>query len=285
MTRLPMFLLAVLLFTSFAAAQTVTFSAADYPEGLTRNLKESMQLDLILTVGGQGQTETTTMARESRKQYAMTVLESVDGVTRKAALEFTEAYDSETSPMRKPKETSLDVDGKVFILERTAGGADEAAQWDVTLESGGAVSDEERKYIREEIAGKRERGLRRLLDGRTMSVGDTVHLDESALEIMGSAALPGDFEIRDAGIVLTDVGKLDLGETARFDIIIVIVTKVTMMEMTMSLGGTAEVYTASLWPLSLKLKGDMKGEGAHAGMNIIGDGLFDATFSASYEMD
>lgn len=285
MNRFSSLVFALILLTASAAAQDVTFTAADYPEGLTRSAKEHMQVDLLMTVGGQGQTETMTMAKESRKQYAMTVLESTDGVTQKAAVEFTEAYDSETSPMRKPKETKLDVDGKVFILERSAGGDDGEATWDVSLESGDAVTEEERTYIREEIAGKRERGLRRLLEGQTMSVGDTVVLDESALEIMGSAAVPGDLEIKNANIVMTGIGEKDLGETAMFDITIVIVAKAGMMDMTMSLAGTAEVYTASLWPLSMKLKGDMKGEGGHAGMTIIGDGLFDAGFAASYTMD
>jgi hypothetical protein len=285
MNRYSSLVVALVLLTATVTAQNVTFSATDYPEGLTRSMKENMQLDVLMTVGGQGQTETMTMAKESRKQYAMTILESADGVTQKATVEFTEAYDNETSPMRKPKETSLDVDGKVFILERIAGEAGKDDTWDVSLESGDPVTEEERTYIREEITGKRERGLRRLLDGKTMSVGDTIHLDENALDIMGSASLPGDLEIQNATIVLTSTGEKDMGETAMFDIAIVFVAKSGLMDMTMNLAGTAEVYTESLWPLSLNLKGDLKGEGSHAGMTIIGDGLFDAGFAASYAMD
>jgi len=285
MKRLSLLVPVLLFLSSVCAAQTVTFASEDYPEGLTRHMKENMQLDVLMTVGGQGQTETMPMDKESRKQYALTILESADGVMQKAAVELTEAYESETRPMRQPTETDLDVEGKVFILERGAEGDDGKAQWDVTLESGDAVTAEERTYIETQIVGKRERGLRRLLDGKTMSVGDTLHLDESALDLMGSAALPGDLEIQNASIVLTGVGEKDMGETAMFDIVIVFVANSGFMDMTMNLAGTAEVYTASLWPLSLKLKGDLDGKGNHAGMNIVGDGLFDAGFAATYEMD
>jgi hypothetical protein len=259
---------------------------------LQSTLADNLKVDILVTVGGSG--ESMTMSKESRKKLRKTVLETSGDRVQKVALEIAEAYESEASPMRKPKTKTYDMKDKVFILERTpAGGAspegsdtaDDKPEWTVNRENGDAVTAEEREYILGEIVKKNDQGFRRLLDGRSMSVGDTLVLDEDVLGLLGGAAMPKDLSLKRAILILTGLGEEEGEQTGLFDMQLEMVAESPLMNMTMLLEGKAVAFVQTLWPLSLTLGGDIIGEGGHAGMEVTGEGMIEGVMVAEYSMD
>ena len=281
MKRISLVTLSLLLFATVLPAQTVTFTSKPYPEGLKQSVKDNMTVDILISVEGQG--EAMTMSKASRKQWSRTVLENADGGRERFALEITEAYESENNPMRRPKEVNHDMKGKVFILTRGASESDdEEATWDIELENGDAVSGDDRDYILEEIVKKNQAGFKRMLDGRTMTVGDTLELDESVLQLMAGAAMPEGISLKRATLVLHSLGEVDGEQTGIFDLNLDLLGSSPFMEFHLPLMGRAEAFVGSLWPLMLKLGGELSGEGAHGGSKILGEGMFEATMKATY---
>jgi len=287
MHRIALVLFALVLFTAPLTAQTVTFTSQPYPEGLQSTLADNLKLDILITVAGSG--ESMTMSKESRKKLRKTVLETSGDRVQKVALEISEAYEAESSPMRRPKTKNYDMEDKVFILERISteasspegsDSADDNPEWTVSRENGDAVTAEEREYILGEIVKKNDQGFRRLLDGRSMSVGDTLVLNEDVLSLLGGAAMPNGMSLKRAILILTGLGEEDGEATGLFDMQLEMLGESPLMNMTMLLEGKVVAFVETLWPLSLTLGGDIIGEGGHAGMDIAGEGMFEGVMKA-----
>ncbi|MCB2205294.1 hypothetical protein KQI65_11135 [bacterium] len=285
MHRVSMFALMLLFSSGLLSAQTVSFSRASFPEGMKISTQKDFKADIIFSVGGS--TEGMTMSKETRVKSQFTILEEGAHRFNKAELVLTEGYDYEQSMMRrKPKNVKLDDADKVFIVEANPdmeNGKDNP--WLLSLKDGSEVTDEESSFILDEVLPERASGFVRMLDGRTMSVGDTANLDDSFLQALGTNVVRKGAEIRSAYLLLREVGEADLGETATFDIVVDISANAGMMDMNLKLKGTVLTYVESLWPLNFTLKGDMGGESAHGGQDIVADGLLDASMVMSYEED
>ena len=55
------------------------------------------------------------------------------------------------------------------------------------------------------------------------------------------------------------------------------------MELEITMEGTVEIFTESLWPLKMELNGTIVGAGSHGGSTVTADGTVTMTRSASYE--
>lgn len=289
------FLVALLLASVAAMAQTVTFHLKPYPSGTVIRMVDSFKLDGTLTVLAQGAEQSFDMTNLEKKQYTRTVLETDGAEPVKYRIAYDMALEKEAQPMRGQKESTPPVTDSPYIFERQddEAGIDSSAlesrtvvmlkDWMVTREDGKSISEEEEEFLSGERRGQIESSLRNVLKDRTLEVGEELVLDEEMLTMMKTDLVRGDMQAQDVRLRLKALESESGFQTAVFDFVAKIAGSANVMEMEVEMKGVLRIGVDNLWPTFLELHGTVTGAGMHQGttMGIDGDlhGLKQAAYS------
>ena len=270
-------LLTFMLLPALTSAQQVTFTMQAPEEGRTRSVVDTMELIALISFSAEGADQAFDMEQGERKAYTETVLAVDDAVVTKKRLAFTEASKRSTQPMQPAKVKESPVVGKAYIVEYLGDNVS------VVAEDGSEVGKEEQEYIAEGFKRRAENQFGKILDGRSMSVGEELELKDDLLKEFGAGLTQGPMTVRTAKLRLQSLGEKNGMQTAVFDVDVVIGGTQGMMEMEIAMTGTAEVGVDNLWPLSLIMSGTLSGAGEHAGANLTADGDMRLARIAVYE--
>lgn len=270
-------LFALLLLPAAVGAQQVTFSMKSLEPGMTRSAVDSMALVALMSVNAEGMDQVIDVEQSERRVYTESILETDgDRVTRKR-ITVTEAVTRSMQPMQPVTVKSAPVTGKTYLVEHIG---DSVA---VTAEDGSEAGKEERAYMVKEFSRNSGMQFSGFLDGRMMSVGEELELEDETLKQYFAGLTQGGMSVRSAKMRLLRLGERDGMQTAVFDVDVVLTGSQSIMEMEIVLDGTVEVGVDNLWPMALILKGVVAGAGSHAGASLTMDGDVQLARIASYE--
>jgi len=168
--------------TAFAR-DTYRFTASKPQVGDKSQQELRFLLDVKMTVSQSGQIVYTSDGNVERTQSRQVeVLETREGKATKAKVTFDTSEQVTSQKDRPPAATQLPVAGKTYVAERVG------EELVVTDERGNKPTDEELTII---VPGMEALGranpLAAFFDGRTVEVGETVHLpNQVAKELFGS---------------------------------------------------------------------------------------------------
>ncbi|MBR9974582.1 MAG: hypothetical protein KFF77_03295 [Bacteroidetes bacterium] len=270
-------LFVLLLLPVVAISQQVTFSVKAPDVGMTRSAVDTMALVALISVNAEGTDQVLDMEQGERKVFTETVLETEGNVVTRKRITVTEAVARSMQPMQPVTVKSAPVTGKTYIIERR----DDSVA--VTSEDGADVTKEERTYMMKEFGGKSEAQFNRILEGRTMRVGEELELKDEMLKEFGAGMTDGGLSVRGAKLRLQRLGERDGVKTAVFDVDITFGGAQGIMEMEIALNGTAEVGVENLWPFELVMNGTLAGAGSHAGASLTADGEMQMARIATYK--
>ncbi len=277
MKRLLSLFVVFLVLPVLAVAQQVTFHSEVPSAGTTRAILDTTELIYLITVNAEGADQSFDVTQAERKIYTETILEVDGDVVTKRRVAFTEATERGNKPMQGMKVTTGAISGKTYIIDNTG---DSLV---VSNEDGSKVSKEEFDKLAASFRNKTDGQFDKVLDGRTMTVGEEITLTDDMLKQFVSELAPGAMTPESARIKLLSVGESQGMSVAKFEVVAAISGSKGFMEMSLTMKGTAEVCVDKLWPLSLVMKGTVSGVGNHSGMPLSADGEVLMARIATYE--
>jgi hypothetical protein len=277
MTRRFPLIAVLLLLPALAVSQQVTFSMKVPHEGITRAMIDTMELVALISVNAEGMDQAFDMTQGERRSYTETVLASDGKSITKRRISFHEAVEHSKQPMQPATVKTAPVAGNTYIVEYLA---DSIA---VTAEDGSEAPKAERDVVLRQFTRNTEGQFNAILDGRSMSVGEEIELEGEMLGAFGAGLSQGPLKLRKAKFVLNSLGRSGGMKTAIFGIDVVMGGSQGMLEMEITMTGTAEVGVDNLWPLSLVMTGTLAGAGSHAGADLSADGDMKMARIATYE--
>ena len=281
MTTRIVALLFVFLMSAGAAAQTVTFGETASFEGVTRTHSEGMVMDLDIMAEGEGGPQSMKMYQSERNTYTETVHSYVDGRVMRRTVVFAEAVKESTQPMRGKKKTEPPIVGITY--EITATDPDDPAKLDIVREDGDDVAEEAASYLTEKFDAKERMRLDEVLSGRTMSVGETFSLNDDQMKGFGNSIATDKMTVQSVTLTLNGVSETDGEQVAELGIAASFAQASPIMELEITMKGTVQIFTESLWPLNMELDGSIVGAGSHGGSTVTADGMVTMSRKASYE--
>lgn len=277
MKRLVLTLAVLLCLPALASAQQVTFSRKLPPVGLQRTAVDSMEVVYLISVNAEGENQSFDMKQSERKSSTETVLAVNDERITKKKIHVLEMRSSSANPMAPPTVKDSPALGKTYVIEYLE---DSLA---VTTESGDAVTGDEYRAMRDAFSRDSEGQFNTILDGRTMSIGETLVLNDEMLAAFGAQMTGGGMKVQRASLTLNGLRESQGMQTAMFDLDVVFSGSQGPMEMEITMKGTAEAGVENLWPLSLVMSGTLVGAGAHGGADLSADGKMTVAKIVTYK--
>jgi hypothetical protein len=277
MKRLILTLAVLLCLPALSSAQQVTFARKLPPVGLQRAMIDSMEVVSLISVNAEGENQSFDMTQSERKSYTETVMAVNDERITKKKIHVIDMRSSSANPMAPPTIKDSPALGKTYILEYLN---DSLA---VTTESGDAVTGEEYRAMRDAFSRDSEGQFSTILDGRTMSIGETLVLNDEMLAAFGAQMTGGGMKVQRASLTLNGLRESQGMQTAMFDMDVVFSGAQGPMEMEITMKGTAEAGVENLWPLSLVMSGTLAGAGAHGGADLSADGKMTVAKIVTYK--
>jgi hypothetical protein len=153
----------------------------------------------------------------------------------------------------------------------------------VEYADGTPAPDAECSLVRN-VAGKREENaLVSVLDGRTMSVGDTLSLMDELLESFLAFVGNENAQIRQVTMKLTDVRMVQNMRCAVFDMFITLSSAQSQVDMDLDMIAEGVIAEESLWPLSISMDGTMRGSTSQQGMLLFINGTVKGKKAGTYK--
>ncbi|MBN1447581.1 MAG: hypothetical protein JXA28_06590 [Bacteroidetes bacterium] len=282
------------------SSQTVTFQNKSLPVGITVSSVDSMTMDGSLTVMAEGQEQSFPMKMKQRKRAVRTILAYDGDELSRYRIRYEDAYEEERQPMRKPKISTPPVTDIIYVYERL--GDEAAAQpspedldaatvvvhsgWSIRREDGKPLSKEESEYLTDKVKEKEmDASIRQVLDGRTVTVGEDIVIDNRMLEEIGEGFAQGKLTPTEVTLRLRDVKSQDGTQLADFDFSLTMKADADPFEMEAVLKGSVTMGVENLWMHSLELGGPLTGAGMHQGATVGIDGEMQRAGSAEYNME
>jgi hypothetical protein len=255
-------------------AQSVTFTARPIATGVSVERLDSLGMSLDVSMDGSDEVLMTQTNTEFR-HYTLTVLEADEKRMNKARLDVHKAW--EKGMALGGAQFDLAIQGKSYSLAFSDTGLY------VEYADGTPAPDAECSLVRN-VAGKREENaLVSVLDGRTMSVGDTLSLMDELLESFLAFVGNENAQIRQVTMKLTDVRMVQNMRCAVFDMFITLSSAQSQVDMDLDMIAEGVIAEESLWPLSISMDGTMRGSTSQQGMLLFINGTVKGKKAGTYK--
>ncbi len=225
MKRLILTLAVLLCLTAVSSAQQVTFARTLPLVGLQRTMIDSMEVVTLISVNAEGMDQSFDMTQSERKSYTESILAVNDKRVTKKKIQIAEVVERSMQPMQSVTAKTSPLTGKTYILEFL----DDSVG--VTTENGAEVPKEERTELLEVFSRDNEGQFGGILDGRTMTVGDTLTLKDDELAAFGAQMSDGGLKVRSASLTLKGLRESQGMQTALFDLDVVLGGARGLLEM------------------------------------------------------
>jgi hypothetical protein len=283
-----------------ACSSTVTFHTKPLPVGMTVLSVDSMTMDGSLIVLAEGQEQSFPMKILQRKRSTRTILAMDGDELSRYRIRYEDAYEEERQPMRKPKISTPPVTEVDYIYERLGdeAGAQPSPEdvdaatvvvhsgWSIRREDGKPLSKEESEYLTDKVKEKgMNHSIRRVLDGRTVTVGDDIIVDSEMLEAIGEGFVQGHMAPNAVTLTLRDIKSQNGTQLADLDFSLAMKGSAGPLEMETTMEGTISLGVDDLWMYTLEMDGPLTGTGMHQGATMGVEGEMRGAGSAEYHME
>ena len=278
-----------------AEAQTITFRTDPVPAGMTIEAVDSMLLDLDYTVAKVTDDVTFYAPYKKRKAFRRTILDLTDDRVSKYQLRFSEAFESRDWPAQESAVLRPPVTEAAYVVTLT-GRHDPSAmerravedhrmvlipEGTVMRADGKAMGPAEEAYLRDESFEGMEFMIGRLLEGRTVTIGQTVSVPNNALSALETSFMRGDVLPEDLQLTLTEIERSDDGRIGKFKVTMRLEGTAGDIKLGTDIKGFLRIGENG-WMHSLVLYGTVLGSGTYEATAVSADGTVEGTMTRTY---
>jgi hypothetical protein len=255
-------------------AQNVTFSSIPHKSGESFGEESHMEMNMVLHVDAQGQNMDFDVANKDSYNRTVSILEMFGYDISLFTVNYSE-FSSEAKAPQGETVVKGPVVGRTYKIYR----ADTVKT--VEAEDQKPLSNEELTHLKQEFkkADFSER-MNKILDGKTLAIGDTLALSKDlAMNFFGKGA-PSD--VRDFTIKLKSTRQINGMQCAVFGARIVLDGESGQLTMRFMLEGDILIGVRNCWPIEMRLTGPINVQGEQEGIMITGEGTMTGEKKFSY---